>query len=226
MLPHALHLLRQQRLAISRRPFNARGGKMQRCDRCMLREIYCICGVSHRTPCNAAVLLLMYDDEILKPSNTGRLIADVIADTSGYIWARNEPNEELLAKISDPQYQPFLVFPDEYAKPEQPVVHQVAVAAGKTPLFILIDGSWREARKIFSKSPYLHHLPMLSICPKTLSRYQMRVAAKENHLATAEVAAMVLELADCPHAADALNERFDLFKERYLAGKMSREPKF
>ncbi len=40
------------------------------------------------------------------------------------------------------------------------------------PLFILLDGTWSEARKMFRKSPYLEHLPVLSLAPEQLSRYK------------------------------------------------------
>ncbi|MDI8992988.1 DTW domain-containing protein, partial [Salmonella enterica subsp. enterica serovar Anatum] len=35
--------------------------------------------------------------------------------------------------------------------------------AGKPPLFIMLDGTWPEARKMFRKSPYLDHLPVISM---------------------------------------------------------------
>ncbi|MVD33483.1 DTW domain-containing protein, partial [Vibrio cholerae] len=46
--------------------------------------------------------------------------------------------------------------------------------AGKKPLLVLIDGSWREAKRIFRKSPYLASLPLVSVEPERLSQYIMR----------------------------------------------------
>lgn len=63
---------------------------------------------------DSAFLLLMYDDEILKPSNTGRLIADIIPDTFAFIWSRTDPNREMLALLKDPQWFPIVIFPEEY----------------------------------------------------------------------------------------------------------------
>ncbi len=63
----------------------------------MLRTHLCICKHRPLATSNAAFLLVMFDDEILKPSNTYRLIADIFEDTFAYIWSRTEPNSEMLA---------------------------------------------------------------------------------------------------------------------------------
>ena len=40
--------------------------------------------------------LLMFDTEPMKPSNTGRLIADILPDTTAFQWSRTEPSQDLL----------------------------------------------------------------------------------------------------------------------------------
>src|SRR5690606_19977244 len=89
-------------------------------------------------------------------------------------------------------------------------------------LFILLDATWTEARKMFRKSPYLDGLPVLSLQPEQLSRYQLRRSTRAEHLCTAEVAALCLELAGDASAATALGGYFDLFTEHYLAAKHKR----
>ena len=61
--------------------------------------------------------------------------------------------------------EPCLVFPGEYVAPER-VVTEVQVPSGKRPLFVLLDATWPQARKMFRKSPYLNHLPVLSLQPR------------------------------------------------------------
>jgi DTW domain-containing protein YfiP len=160
----------------------------------------------------------MADIEPLKPSNTGWLIADVVADTFAFGWARTVVAPELLTLLSDPQWQPYVVFPAEFADDAR-VVHDVAHVANKRPLFILLDGTWDEARKMFRKSPYLQNFPVLSLQPEQLSRYKLRRAQSEAHLCTAEVGALCLDLADDTQAAAALNAYFEVFTEHYLKAK-------
>jgi len=48
---------------------------------------------------------------------------------------------------------------------------------------------------MFRKSPYLNHLPVLSLPPEQLSRYRLRRSTRDDHLCTSEVAALCLALA-------------------------------
>ncbi|KMV32292.1 cytoplasmic protein [Photobacterium swingsii] len=219
---HAVHELYEERLARSTRPFRARGAKVERCRHCMLRPHLCICSHKPVIESNAAFLLVMYDDEVLKPSNTGRLIADLFQDTFAFIWSRTEPNAEMLALLEDPQWQPYVIFPEEYATPER-VVNDVQLEQGKRPLFIMLDGSWAEAKKMFRKSPYLNKFPVMSINPEKPSRYTVRVASKENQLGTAEVAARIIDVFGEQNNAETLDLWFDVFREHYITGKMNRQ---
>ena len=215
---HALHHLYKQRLAQSTRPFLARGGRIKRCLNCMLLPNLCICLIKKTVSTQSAFLILMYDDEILKPSNTGRLIADLIPDTFAYIWSRTQPDSKMLALLKDPQWQPIVIFPAEYTQQEK-VLTSYQPSSTKRPLFILLDGSWAQAKKMFRKSPYLEDFPVLSFDPKNISRYLVRKASKDNQLATAEVAARALEFMHETANASLLDLLFETFKENYLLGK-------
>ena len=233
MLPHAVSRLRAARLARSAKPFLARGGiKGERCPGCRLVPSHCLCGVSPMVPTRAGVCLLMADIEPLKPSNTGWLIADVVPDTFALGWARTEVDPALLTLLADPQWQPYVVFPGEFVAPER-VVTQVAgtpspspsqpsslaSATPKRPLFVLLDATWPEARKMFRKSPYLDRFPVLSLQPEQISRYQLRRSRRSDHFCTAEVASLCLDLAGEPCAAQVLDAYLDVFTHHYLQAK-------
>ncbi|MCE9678405.1 DTW domain-containing protein [Shewanella sp. AS1] len=218
--PHAVHLRYQYRKAISTRPYNARGKNLVRCDACLLAKTFCTCSSVRQLNSNVSFLLIMYDDEVLKPSNSGRLIADLIPDTHAYIWSRNYVSRPLLQLLGNPKYQPYLVFPGEYARAGQSVLSSIELthqadelSQQKRPLFILLDGCWREAVKMFNKSPYLHHLPILSFTPETAARYGLRKGKREFQLGTAEVAALALATAGEVDNAYSLNLWFSLFIE-------------
>ena len=216
---HALHKLYQQRLSQCTRPFLARGGRIERCTNCMLLPHLCICELKKTVSTNSAFLLLMYDDEILKPSNTGRLIADLIPDTYAFIWSRTQPEPQLLTLLDSPQWQPIVIFPSEYTTPDRVISTYQKPENNKRPLFILFDGSWAQAKKMFRKSPYLNNFPILSFSPETISRYLVRKAVKDNQLATAEVAGRALDFIGETDNARAMDLLFDTFKENYLLGK-------
>ena len=214
--------LRASRLARSVKPFLARGGpKGERCAGCRLLPSHCLCALRPVVPTRAGMCLLMADIEPLKPSNTGWLIADVVPDTFAFGWARTEVNPALITLLNDPQWQPYVVFPQTLANDAR-VVHDVAPeddTPTKRPLFILLDGTWDEARKMFRKSPYLQSFPVLSLQPEQLSRYTLRRAQSASHLCTAEVGALCLDLAHDTQAALALSTYFEVFTEHYLKAK-------
>jgi len=223
---HAIHKLYDFRLSQSTRPFLARGGNINRCKHCMLLPYLCLCGIKQPVVSDSGFLLLMYDDEILKPSNTGRLIADLIIDTHAYIWSRTNPNTSMLGLLEDPKWFPIVVFPSEYADINREIIKQHALPSqikGKRPLFILLDGTWAQAKKMFRKSPYLNNFPILSFTPEKLSEYLVRKATKDNQLATAEVAGLVLECLGETNNAKIMHLLFNAFKENYLLGK-NRQP--
>lgn len=218
-MSHAVARLRATRLARATRPFVARGSRAPRCERCRLQPGYCLCQWTPRVPTEAGMCLLMYDAEPMKPTNTGWLIADVVEETAAFGWARTVVDPALPVLLADPRWQPYVVFPGEYVAPERLVVDHLLPAPGKRPLFILLDATWSEARKMFRKSPYLEAFPVLSLQPEQLSRYRLRRSTRDEHLCTAEVAALCLELAGDTLASDALGRYLDVFTERYLGAK-------
>ncbi|WP_088132957.1 tRNA-uridine aminocarboxypropyltransferase, partial [Acidovorax sp. T1m] len=199
----------------------------ERCAGCRLLPSHCLCALRPAVPTRAGMCLLMGDVEALKPSNTGWLIADVVADTFAFGWARTAVHPDLLALLADPQWQPVVVFPGDGVAPER-LLHAMPrnaetapphSATAKRPLFVLLDGTWPEARRMFRKSPYLDRLPVLILQPGQRSRYRLRHALHDDHLCTAEVAALCLELAGETRAAQTLEAYLDVFTHHYLQAK-------
>jgi len=224
-MSHAVARLRDARLALRDKPFVARGSRAPRCPACRVIFSHCLCALRPQVPTRSGMCLVMCDIEPLKPSNTGWLIAHVVADTAAFGWARTEVDPALLTLLADPQWQPYLVFPGEFVTPER-VVTDVPVSTGKRPLFVLLDATWPEARKMFRKSPYLDHLPVLSLQPEQLSRYRLRRSTRDDHLCTSEVAALCLALAGEQHAADTLEAYLDVFTSHYLNAKVAVPPDY
>jgi DTW domain-containing protein YfiP len=225
-MPHAVSDLRAARLARSAKPFLARGGfKRERCADCRLVPSHCMCALRPSLTTRAGVCLLMADIEPLKPSNTGWLVADVVPDTFAFGWKRTETDPALLALLRDPQWHPYVVFPGRYAAPER-VVRTVQPpdslrdeAPKKRPLFILLDGTWSEARKMFRRSPYLDRLPVLSLEPDQTSQYKLRNSGRNDHFCTSEVAALCMKLAGELAAEQTLEAYLAVFTHHYLHAK-------
>lgn len=220
-MPHAVSRLRTACMASPYQPRLDRGGpRKPRCERCRLAPSHCVCALRPQVATRAGICLLMAGFEPLKPSNTGWLVADVVPDTFAFGWSRTEVDPGLLALLADPQWQACVVFPGEFAAPERVITALPARQPhSPRPLFVLLDGTWSEARKMFGKSPYLAQLPVLSLAPAQAKRYQLRRSHTDNHLCTAEVAALCLALAGEDHVAQTLDAWLDVFSDHYLRAK-------
>lgn len=218
---HAFHHLYQQRLARSTKPFNARGSKVERCQYCQVAQQDCLCEYQPKGSTDFAVLLLVSDNEVFKPSNTGRLILDTVQEGYAYQWSRTEPDAAMLDLLKNPDYYPIVIFPDQYVEDPSRLVASEFKSRDltKRPLLIFLDGSWREARRMFNKSPYLDSLPVLSISPQQVSQYMMRRSENDQHLATAEVAALVFKQLGHEQVHQTLTMWFEVFRESYLNSK-------
>lgn len=228
-MPHAVSRLRAACLAhSSTRPYLDRGtSRKERCARCRLIPSHCMCDlrpVLSTATTRAAVCLIMAEFESLKPSNTGWLVADVVPDTTAFAWSRIAIDPALPALLADSQWQPYVVFPGEFVAAPERVVTELRPPDGRRPLFVLLDGTWAEARKIFRKSPYLNRFPVLSLRPEQLSRYRLRRSSHEHHFCTSEVASLCLALAGDQQAAQTLEAYLDVFSGRYLRARQSVPP--
>ncbi|SMR73528.1 conserved hypothetical protein [Marinobacterium sediminicola] len=186
-----------------------------RCDDCRLPQEVCICEWRYTVPAKCQFWLLTHRYELYKPTNTGRLIVDSIAQTRMFEWSRTEPTADLLAALEDQRYAPCLVFPagEDY---QHRMVDEVG-GDGRIPVFIILDGTWRQARRMFRHSPYLQHLPVIEPQTERLSRYKLRRSTIDHHLCTAEVAVALLEQVGDQAAADHLEEYFERFNSSYIA---------
>ncbi len=231
-----------------RKAFTARGSRLNRCPGCLMAVERCICDLRpENVSCRAQIWLLMHPEEIYKPTNTGRLLTDCLPDTQVFYWYRTEPNAQLLALLKDDQYQPFIIFPDDMEDYAHRVVqfdqvmalqaeyHDSCDKAGKTdqdnkssnrskiPVFIILDGTWRQARRMFRKSPYLADLPVLPLKTDRLTRYALRKPASEQHLCTVEVGIELLKQAGEIQAAEAVEGYFEAFNRRYAEARGLRD---
>ncbi|MCE0492520.1 tRNA-uridine aminocarboxypropyltransferase [Vibrio salinus] len=219
---HQFHTVYQARVDKATKPFTARGSKVKRCPYCQIEEHLCLCRYQPDIECTAKFILLVSDTEIFKPSNTGRLIADTIKETDVYLWSRTNPDTYLLKTLSDPNLFPIVIFPEEYVDDKKRLIVNLKddiIHTEKKPLFIVLDGSWREARRMFRRSPYLDSLPVMSVHPEHLSEYIMRKSGNAKHLSTAEVSSLVLQQAGYENTSKILEYWFRAFRESYLLSK-------
>jgi|AntRauTorckE6833_2_1112554.scaffolds.fasta_scaffold01380_2 DTW domain-containing protein YfiP len=216
-----------ERFKYPRRPFTARGSFIRRCEGCRMPRDFCICRYRTETHSKAEFWVLMHIEEVNKPTNTARLIGDTLPSTRVFPWQRMNPPLEFVELLKDERYQPFIIFPDDQPDYQHRVVQSYpAFREGeekKTPVFILLDGTWRQARKMFRQSEYLQNLPVLPVRSNRKTRYQLRKPASDQHLCTAEVGIELLEMAGDREAAEVLENYFAVFNQGYAAARRQKQ---
>ena len=214
---NSVRQLRKQQLKTSTREFKARGSLLKRCPECLLGVEKCVCGLIEAVDTHAAVLMLMYHAEYYKPSNTGQLICDAVRDNFAFRWQRTEYEAELQAVLEDPKWYPIIIFPHDSLEPERKIneIPEAQVLEGKRPLLIFLDGTWRQAKKMFIKSPYLDKFPVLQISGIDKGEYQLRESYHEHHLSTVEVAQAIFAQSGEQEAANRLGHLFKTFRDSY-----------
>ncbi|HSG04239.1 MAG TPA: DTW domain-containing protein [Marinobacterium sp.] len=203
-----------------RKPYLARGAGVHRCESCRLPLPSCIC--EHRKTVHAGVefVVLMHRNETYKPTNTGRLIEATIANTRVIQWhSRLDPGDELAALLDNPSYQPIIVFPPSSDYQQRMIAQPDSSTSSAKPLFILLDGTWRQARRMFRHSVYLQKLPVISLDEARTSTYSLRKAIHEGQLCTAEVAAALLHQIGEEVAGEALDNYYQRFNAHYIASR-------
>ena len=186
------------------------------CNKCGLPEISCICDKANKIKTSAKLWILSTEREFYRPSNTARLLKLINPDsTEIFLWERTKKPEQLIKNLSNENYETYLLFPVEGEEECEKVEYK---NTGKVPAFILIDGTWKEARKILRKSEYLNKLPRISLEPNFKSQYDLRRGATEGNLCTIEAAAEVLKINNETENSEAIDEFYKLFLRSYKAG--------
>lgn len=219
--------VRAQRLSESTREFLARGKSVVRCDLCQLAQFACICRWRPKLRAACEFILLMHRDEVFKPTNTGRLIADVLPEqTHVFCWSRTEPAPELLNLLRDPARCCLIVFPLDLDG-EAANKHDAVMALpddGRLLTFILLDGTWKQSGRMFHLSRWLDQVACV-VLPEVLVRgYAVRKSHQEHYVSTAEAACLCLQMANEQFAADTLFDYFQLFNLHYLATRGAHPP--
>ena len=148
------------------------------------------------------ITLLTHFKEFAKRSNTGQLVLEILGDAAEQIrWDRLNPPAQLVKEIEAGSVA--LVYPGTAGEDDDDL--------SDITRFILIDGTWHEARKIYQRSPYLRKVRRVCLKPSGASQYNLRKNQKEACLCTAECVIEILQSMGRIEQAEQLQERFLAF---------------
>ena len=179
-----------------------------RCRRCWIRDAFCICADVPRVETQTRVLFVRHERESFKSTGTVR-IANLALPNSEIVDFGEEAapaNERLSALVAGA----VLVFP---AEPPQPW------PTAPVEKVILLDGTWRQTRRMFHRLPALHSLPRLTLPPKDAQVLRLRESTFADGRSTMEAAADALERLESPEKAEQLHRLHALYVERVFRAR-------
>jgi DTW domain-containing protein YfiP len=133
------------------------------------------------------VVLIIHRYEDRKPTNTGHLAAECLANSVTIV--RGHESRPTPPFQCPPGTQPLFLFPHDGA------TALTAAAIPRVPVTLIVpDGNWRQASKVRNRVPGLRDVPCVSLPVGAPSRYRLRAEAREEGLATIEAIARALGL--------------------------------
>lgn len=159
-----------------------------RCERCLRPARHCLCALIPLIPTRTQLLVIQHPSEHRHALNTARLLVEGVAGAQLLITetlAADSPWHKLLA---DSDWQTEILFPGAG-------IPRVGIAADmqRPRRLVLLDGTWRKARKLLYLNPLLQRLPKVALPEGLHSRYRLRKIPHAGALSTLEAGVEALQ---------------------------------
>jgi DTW domain-containing protein YfiP len=169
------------------------------CWSCHRPSQVCFCHLARPFEASADLAMIVHPNEVNSTVGTAWILRRSISNLT---WIRSNGDQldhhpGLKQVLESPATVPFLLFPGATALNLNSITEEKwrsVVTPSKRPLFIVIDGSWSEARGILRKSALLQSLPKASFEPTQPSEYGFKKQPHPACLSCVEGVHRVLEI--------------------------------
>lgn len=189
-----------------------KANKGNRCKKCRMLDSHCICsyliGSDNQTP----ITILMHHRETLTTTNTGRIAHFLLNNSS--IHYRGLIESPLKAiDVLQRGYTPLYLYPSE----ESVVLTQeLAQSLGNRVQLIIPDGSWRQAKRVARREPFLKDVKHVRLSDATSGIFFLRRKIKEEGVSTIEAIARALGVIESSELQQNLENVFKIMVEKTL----------
>lgn len=180
------------------------------CERCYIRSKWCYCESIPNIETDVHFVILRHFKEAYRSSNSGRLASLALSNSTLFDYGqRGSTFDESLVEGENV----WLLFPSadglpglsgrtEYPKPNKLVV---------------LDATWRQARRMLRRIEPIQHLPRLSLWPASMETQRIREKPKSWTMATIEAIARAVEQFEGEEKAGNLDQAFETMVMHYRA---------
>ena len=187
------------------------------CPECDFLKSRCLCSTLKVLNNQTHLIILQHPSEQKHPLNTVRIMKKSFQKISLLVGEDFSSDLKLNTVLADSSKYCALLYPEADAT----ILNSCAPVPHITDL-IIIDGTWRKAKKIYGLSQNLKHLPKLRLIPEQQTDYRIRKSTNENALSTLEAAASALMILEPRLETQSLLNSFH-FMIDYQIKKMGRE---
>jgi DTW domain-containing protein YfiP len=165
-----------------------------RCPHCALHLGACACALLPRLPTRTRFVVVRHAREAHKSSNTARWAALLLPRCEIVGWSGRPDAKELLGLGGAGDW---LLFPSEH--PFKDALLQV-----RPERVVVLDGTWRQVRRMLRSLPALKGLPRLCVSPRP-GRVGLRRPPSPGHLSTLEAISSAVALLESEALAATLD---------------------
>jgi DTW domain-containing protein YfiP len=163
------------------------------------------------TPFN--LLLIQHPNEVMRSTNTAKVLQWRFSSCQTEVWDRSDPPNALLSTIEQ-HPNPVLLFPTQDSQTLSATVWQEA-----EPLYIVLDATWQEAKKMWRQSPWLQSLATYHLSIEQESHFTLRRNQKPNSVCTCEIGIELLSAHGYASKAQSLNESMQHYFSAFQADR-------
>jgi DTW domain-containing protein YfiP len=189
-----------------------------RCLRCFLPRAQCVCAEIPTIPTATRFVLIRHSTERYRASNSGRLVAAALPECDVHDYGvRGAPFQESVLPRDA-----WLLFLPERDRDERLTDRHTILSGGDLtppPTVILLDGTWKQARKMSRRIAALDDLPRYQVTPTAAPLRRMRRAPSEEAMGTLETVAQFLRTFETEDQAVQLEELYRKFAARLRSGE-------
>jgi DTW domain-containing protein YfiP len=190
------------------------------CYQCRRPDLVCVCAHIRPVPTRIELVILQHPRESRRSISTARIVSLSIPGCSLFIGVNFTHHAGLARRLAEAKGRTYLVYPERGAPNLTQLAEQQQNWPDAPPLFVILDGTWAQARKIKNQNPVLDALPRVGLSPQAPSRYRIRTQPRPMCLSTVEATVLLLGDVDPPvERFQPLLDVFDRMVEKQLSFK-------
>lgn len=171
-------------------------GAPGRCPRCLILEAHCICARVPTVTTRTEVIVVRHEREGWKSTGTARIAALALPQLKVVDFGEDaQPALGALPALLEGGAH--LLLPGDDAVP-------LSSCASEVKRLVVLDGTWRQARRMFAKLPALHGVPKVLLTAQSAPVLRLREAHFDEGRSTLEAIAESLGLVEGDAVAQPL----------------------